>query len=326
MTHFNPNSKGSQIKQNPSHDETKVRLPYHFRNFDVIPLRGAEVPLQNEPSVRKAYMVGSPCPSQDGGHYRHQKEPIVYALGVAGQRGQTLVAAIVSTVIIGVLVATIGSLINAQSTMVRALGEKTVAIDLQTTLMTVLADGSVCAMELTQPGAWLGTGVTAPVTFDSSQIGTANPPTISLNQVLSSTVPGAPPLISVNSTVSPLSNSDVVESILINNIQGVPSGTGYTATLQINLVQSKLISPVRPIIASFHLNTTASGTLETVSGCGMPTPPSEPIIPGGSFCYPIFFGMACLGWASWGACPTGTTSVATSYATGGPTAFICITN
>ena len=76
--------------------------------------------------------------------------------------------------------------------------------------------------------------------------------------------------------VSPISNSLVAapnNTFQITNIVGTSNGaTGaYSATFQVNFNQSKLVSPIHPASTQISLQTTSSGSTQTITACAKST-------------------------------------------------------
>ena len=181
--------------------------------------------------------------------------------------GQSLVGTLVSVSIMGVAILGMASMFQYYNKEMRAVNEKLSALELEKSLITTLANGSVCAFELTQAGAWLPSGTTIPITFDSSSIGTANPPIINLNQVLINAAADAPVLASINSPAGLNSNSAVIKSIQITNITGPADGNTFSAQLQVTFDPDKLVRSLSPVSIHQTILTSGSGNTKTITGC-----------------------------------------------------------
>lgn len=130
-----------------------------------------------------------------------------------------------------------------------------------------MADGKVCAFQLTTTGAWLPTGVTAPLTFDASTIGSATPPVINFNQILVSNTATSPALAAVNSPAGLNSNSAVIKTIQITNITGPATGNTFSAKFQVTFDSDKLVRSLSPVYIHSTLLTSGTGNTKTITGC-----------------------------------------------------------
>lgn len=227
-------------------------------------------------------------------------------------------------VMVAVISATTAALIVWQRSVrqnLRALSEKMAVLDVQSGLHLAMSDGGICSFELTNAGAWIAS---APATFDSSTIGTSTPPTISLNQILTTGSASAPVLLGVGSPVSDTLNYATVQSIQIGNIAPDPTTANrYTASLQVTINPVGLVRPIRPISVPITLNTSASGSTQTVANCGGGG------ISGGGYC--VVSGLNCTTWTYWGSatglngsCPPQDAYAIVGTVAGGTTGFLCV--
>ncbi len=246
----------------------------------------------------------------------------------SNRHGQSLIECLIVIGLVALVSLAMATMIAVQNHEIRRLTEKGAVLDLQSSLTSVLSDGSVCTYGLTTSGPWLGPGVTAPVTFDAANLGGPNAPTIPLNQILSGAAVGSPPLITVGSPILPNFSSPIVQSIQITNINGFPTGSQFWATIQVVLNPSSLLQALKPITAQIALKTSTSGTVQTVVSCGSTNQSGFQTIVGGSACVPLWGGFTCGGWNSWGdwPCPANTTQVPTSAVSTGYSGYLCLRN
>lgn len=189
---------------------------------------------------------------------------------LANTNGFGLVQVIVSVAIMGILMMTVVSMMAGQSREVTSLTEKLAVNDLTQALTAAVSNSSTCTFQLTQAGPWISSPV--PVQFDASTIGTASPPSINLNQVLAHGSATAPPITSVGSPASPISGTAIVSAIQVTNINGPVGGNTFTANLQVNLDQTRLVRGLKPSSAQVVLQTSGAGNIKTVTACQSVTP------------------------------------------------------
>jgi len=172
------------------------------------------------------------------------------------QRGQGMVPALMVIALIGIVAAGSIRMMQVQIRENKSLSDKIASLELEQTLSSALADGSVCQYHL------------AGKTFDASRIGTSHPPVIDVGgSLLSAANAAAPPLAVVGQPASPQSNSLVVSSIQVANIAGSATSHQFTAKIQVNFDPTGVIRPLKPVQIPTTLTTGGSGSIQTISGC-----------------------------------------------------------
>ena len=183
------------------------------------------------------------------------------------RNGQSLVSTLVSVAIMGIAILGMTSMFSYFSKEMRSINEKLSVLELEKALITTLADGSVCTFEVTNSGAWHPSGVTPPLTFDASKIGSATPPVINLNQILVSAAADSPVLTSINNPAGLNSNSAVVKTIEIANITGPATGNTFSVKFKVSMDTDKLIRSLKPIYIHQTILTSGTGNIKTITGC-----------------------------------------------------------
>jgi type II secretory pathway pseudopilin PulG len=184
-------------------------------------------------------------------------------------RGQALIQALVAVGIVGILAVAMMSLISTQSKEMSAVNEKLGTLDLQRQLITVLAGGSVCRYQLTQP---------TPRIIDTTLIGTATPPSISMSEILSAASPTATAVASVGS--SPATNAPhlVVTQIALKNITAVGVPDLYSADIVVDFAQDRLVRPLRSLSFRVSLTTTGPPNAKAITGCSSDGGTAGPLV------------------------------------------------
>lgn len=182
-------------------------------------------------------------------------------------KGMSLIEVLVAVSILSIVMAATTSLIIRQNKETQALTEKLVSLDLENILIQSLSDGSLCTRMLTDTTY----DTRNPVVFDSSLIGTANPPEISLpnDQIVagaSATLTGGPFLVKKNQVFSNLAPGLIPISIKIANIREHSADT-YSGEFIIDFDQSKIMRPIKSLRVSTTFKTDTS-TPRRILYCG----------------------------------------------------------
>lgn len=185
------------------------------------------------------------------------------------QAGVMLVQTLVSMGIMSILCLVFITMLSSQQRETQALSEKLSTLELQQQLIKNLADGTVC------------TSLLSGVTFDSTQAVPTSPnkPSLILSQtsIPISTAPLAPPFVTAGEQISPLSASVVVSAtspFRVTDIVGTSTaGIGlFTGYFQIEYDQSRMVRPLKPARTLIWIETTSSGTTQTITGCSGGSP------------------------------------------------------
>lgn len=268
------------------------------------------------------------------------------------QRGQTLEAVLVSLAITSIVILAMATMFNNLSRESRAVSEKLASVDLEKTLLTSMADGTVCNYLLTPPGSG-----GAAATFDPGQI-TATKPAVVSTAAGFTQIPGSidatqtppvagPALVKAGELASAYSQSLYIKSIGLN-VTGC-SGTTGTITCQAEWVFSfdpnKVVRGIHPasVSATLVANVTSPSSA-TVTQCLGVNGAAGGALPSGALCGSVFWetdqfggspcgnvqsstcgGTLLMTQATCGTvkCPTGYSplSVAYSWGMNGPTRY-----
>jgi len=171
------------------------------------------------------------------------------------QSGFSLVETLVALVVMSILMVGFMQMMGNQAKQTKGLEETLARLDLEKTLQTYLADGSIC-------GATLA-GAT-PKTFNVANLATTS---FSVSSLPAGAQAGAPSLIAVNQKASSLSNSLMVAGITYKNIQNTGVADKYNMDLEVSFIGG--IRPLRPLLFKMILNTTNDTTtgIKRVTGC-----------------------------------------------------------
>lgn len=177
------------------------------------------------------------------------------------RRGIGMAELLVAMAILGIVTVAFSQMMSDQQKQTRALSEKLAALDLQSLLLKIYADPSVCTFDLTNTVLPANPG--NPQKFTDT-LPTAISP-ISLSTIHSSAQGASPPvLVSVGSSVN---SSLKIGSIRIANISKIATKQ-YLGELQITFTGTA--APMKPITSSITLQTDG-GALnpgkETITGC-----------------------------------------------------------
>ena len=97
-------------------------------------------------------------------------------------RGLSLIEVMIGAAVGLIVIFGISSSLVSQSKEANGLTQKLAAADLQKSMISLLSDGSICTLELTQVGPW----ISSLLPFDATKLTDVTPPSISLNQILTS--------------------------------------------------------------------------------------------------------------------------------------------
>jgi type II secretory pathway pseudopilin PulG len=172
-------------------------------------------------------------------------------------RGTSLVEILVASGILLTLLVGITSILGSQWQEVRALNEKLAAADLEKLMIASLGDGAFCTHLAT----------TGNLTFNASDL-TRNPQTVNLGSILrAGPSPTAVPIVEVQKAILP---SVVPQTIVLSEIQGLPSDTVYTAKIVVNFDNSKLVRAIKPPSASVTIRTSGNAGSKKIEQCMPP--------------------------------------------------------
>lgn len=187
---------------------------------------------------------------------------------IRSRRGMSLVEVLVVAAVGCVIALSMSAMLVNQTRETRALSEKLAANDFQQHLTRSFADGSLCTQLLQT------------LTFDSTYAvpGSSNPPTLNLTitSIPIGTAPFAPPLATAGKPLSPIASTlvaalstDVHPPFEVTNIMGTSSGGigNYTGFFQINFDDTKLVRSLKPPQTQITIQTTSSGTTQTITAC-----------------------------------------------------------
>jgi uncharacterized membrane protein YgcG len=179
-------------------------------------------------------------------------------------RGNLLVQVLVASVISGIVMAGMISMLQYQNKEMRALTEKMASLDLYRSITETISN--TCSFQMSQ--------LASPPTFNPSLItASSNPPAIDLGNKLFATASATGPLIAeVGKAASPSSNTLIVKSIQLTGINCAgcanPSAqSSFEATLQINFDEAKMVRAIRPVTSKVILQTSDAGALKSVTAC-----------------------------------------------------------
>lgn len=200
------------------------------------------------------------------------------------QNGQSLVQALISIAITGVMMLIFTTMSNNQQKEMLALSQKLGSSDLEKQLIESLKDGSVCTYILNHP---------TELTFDSTAVSPSSPQVLSPAEPIYASVKTGPPLIKgpvvaqAGRQASPYSQSLIVNEIKLK-ITGAPTptpapgpGATYSGYWEISYDSSKLIRPLSPATVATTLTVDTSVPTEAkITACRNENPASpSPTIP-----------------------------------------------
>lgn len=176
---------------------------------------------------------------------------------MTNRAGQSLVAVLISVGIMGIIASSMASLFVFQYRETHALSEKLGSADLEKTLISALADGSVCQYVLNNPTV---------LTFDTTKVSSTTPQTINLTGPLYASINPGPP-----QTPGPVvakigqAESGYATTLVVNSIQLlITSGSGntYVGNWSVGFDNTKTVRALKPISVStiITVSTTAPHT------------------------------------------------------------------
>ena len=174
--------------------------------------------------------------------------------------GFSIVESLVAVGIMSIVMMGFTQMMWNQSRQTKGFEETLARLDVEKTLATFLADGSVCGATLagTLPG-------TAPKTFDINNFASTS---FSLNSIPSSSLDGAADLLAVDQQASSVSNSLKVDTIAYKNIQNTGPDK-YTVDLVVTFKGG--VRPLRPLNIKTIITTVTADPLnpaiKEVIGC-----------------------------------------------------------
>src|SRR5262245_24161526 len=127
-----------------------------------------------------------------------------------GQRAQSSIQVLVSVGLVGMLVMVMTTMFSNFARENAGLTEKLPILGRQQRRIRLLTYRSICSLQLSLPAT----------TLDATQIGTATPPFLALNEILSATSAASTKIITVGRPVTPDAPALVVSRIEVTNITG----------------------------------------------------------------------------------------------------------
>ena len=196
--------------------------------------------------------------------------------------------------LMSILIMGVSSLFRQQSSNVRVLSEMMAVSDVGKSLVTAMADGSVCNYVATNSGG--------PLTFDSTQVSPTTPQLISVPTLYASvSSTGVPGPILAQATLAPsvYANTVVIKSIQLS-IDGAPSplpppqtGVTFTGSWLVGFDPTQSAQPLKPAHASATLTVdTTTPTAAKVTGCKSATSSSASLVPGSCPAGQVVTGLA----------------------------------
>jgi len=171
------------------------------------------------------------------------------------QSGFSLIETLVAFGVMSILMVGFMQMMSNQAKQTKGLEETLARLDLEKTLQTYLADGSICGATLAGP---------TPQTFNVANLATTS---FSVSTIPAGAQAGAPSLIAVNQKASSLSNSLMVASITYKSLQATGVADKYNMDLEVSFTGG--IRPLRPLLFKMLLYTTNDTTagVKRVTGC-----------------------------------------------------------
>jgi hypothetical protein len=227
---------------------------YSHRIFGpIVPIRRHIISLKNgDYSVRIKLRTGDEM--KDVAEELNQLAEALQVL--KNQGGQSIIQVMMAAVIMGILFIAMASMQSNQVRENRALSEKLGALDLQKTLSSALADGTVCSYVLTHPVATI-TPAALPQKIPIA-------PAIYAS-ITSAGAPG-PIFVQAGSQPSAFASTLVVKDMNLTVTSG--SGTSYLGSVYINFQESKLIRAMKPASAGVIVTVDASNNVTSCVGGG----------------------------------------------------------
>jgi type II secretory pathway pseudopilin PulG len=182
-------------------------------------------------------------------------------MSLKNQRGQSLVQVLISVAIMGILMAAMATMQTSQQRENRALSEKLSALDLQRSMSSALASGTVCTYILNNPV----------VTFNSTLVaaGTAQVTPIT-SPLYASVVGGFPGPVLAQVGPAHFPNSLPIQSITLTVSSG--SGTSFLGSIDVNFDQTQLTRSIHSasasVLLSVNATTPANATITSCAGVG----------------------------------------------------------
>lgn len=184
------------------------------------------------------------------------------------QSGQSLIQALASVAIMGVVMAAFATVMSSQQQEVQALTQKMAAMDLEKLLIQSLSDGNVCKYITNNPSV---------LTFDANAVSPTSPQVITPTLPIYASVQTGPPMVlgpvvaQPGEKASALTSSLVIRSIKLEISNG--AGSSYLGNWVVDFEPAGLIRAVQPVKVSTRLTVDASiPSAAKIIGCGSSAP------------------------------------------------------
>lgn len=192
-----------------------------------------------------------------------QKQNFLYLeQNLNNQSGMSIVEVLVALGLMGILTSAMISILSTQSKEMKGMGEVLGRGELDKTLITTLADGSVCTYIFT-PASISGLSP-ASTLFNSATTMPFQAFTMTEIPLVSSST--SPVAAKTGQTASTSSNSLVVQQIAVN-ITGNPLTNKFTGNITVSFNQTKLVRALPNLVYPITLQTTGSGATTQVTAC-----------------------------------------------------------
>jgi hypothetical protein len=186
---------------------------------------------------------------------------------IANSKGQSLIQVMISAGIMGILAMTFLSMMNAQQRMTTQLSQRLASLDLERSITSALADGTVCSYMLTNSAQTLA--------INPNGLPPLTTALASFSQIPMSANPTAPPLVNKTAPASSMSPSLFVSSITLDHVTCnptlcTPASTQFNGkiTVAFDSTNNKLIIPLAPLSFPVNFSVTGSGVNKAVSCTG----------------------------------------------------------
>jgi hypothetical protein len=161
----------------------------------------------------------------------------------------------------GIAAAGFASMMGWQGRSVAQTSQKLASLDFERALTAVLANGAVCSYVLNNP----------PTSLNPMSLPTG-PLVASISNIPSTPAAGAAPVANVGSPASALSNSLVVSSISLTDVNCSPApctagSNTYNGNLTVSFDPTKLITQIAPLKFPVIFSTPGNAGSQTVTGC-----------------------------------------------------------
>lgn len=184
-----------------------------------------------------------------------------------GEKGFSLVGAMASVFVLGVVAAGTAALFAAIGTQQKSVSQKLDASALAANLIMALSNQNICTSQLANPANTVGNSVAIDVSSPSMATGSPSPTTIQYLALAYGTV-GSATIARVGQALPGSTSGLIVQEIALQNIVWTGAGNEYVGTLRIDWTPGSQTQPLKPVTLTQLFTVSGPLNAANITQCG----------------------------------------------------------